>query len=136
MWVRVVKGIYFPRCSILEARMGARASWDWSSILEGIDFFKEKMMWQIMNGEEVDFWRDRWIARVCLKDLANEDQEVHQRVVEFIDDEGKWKLEQVKERIGNEVIKEIEAIRTCISGGRDRTVWPSTKDGLYSVKAG
>ena len=42
MLVKVIKEIYFLRCSILEARKRAIASWAWASILEGRDFFKRK----------------------------------------------------------------------------------------------
>lgn len=42
---RVLKGIYFPHCSFLEAKKGARASWCWSSFLEGRDFIREFGLW-------------------------------------------------------------------------------------------
>ena len=44
MWVRILKGTYFLRCSILEASKWARASQAWTSILEGKVFFKKNMM--------------------------------------------------------------------------------------------
>lgn len=34
LWVRVLKGIYFPK-SFLDAKKGGRASWIWHSMLEG-----------------------------------------------------------------------------------------------------
>ena len=136
MWVKVIKGIYFSRCSIMEARKGAKASWAWASILEGRDFFKENMRCQVMNGEEVEFWKDKWIDGVCLKEFIRNEQKESQKVAEFIDDEGRWRLELVKERLGEGVIREIEAVPICKDGGKDRIVWPSPRDGRYSVKAG
>ena len=55
LWVKVIKGVYFPKCTILKTKKGARASWAWMSILEESDFFKENMMWQVMNGYEINF---------------------------------------------------------------------------------
>ena len=55
LWVKIIKGVYFPKYTILEAKKGAKASWAWMSILEGRDFFKENMMWQVMNGKEINF---------------------------------------------------------------------------------
>ena len=37
IWAKVLKGLYFPNSSFLEARKGARASWCWNSLLEGSD---------------------------------------------------------------------------------------------------
>ena len=67
MWVRIVKDIYFCRCLVLEAKKCAKASWAWTSILKGMDFFNENMMWQIINGEKVNILRDKWIPNVCLQ---------------------------------------------------------------------
>ena len=119
----------------MEAKNGVKASWAWASILEGRDFFKENTKWQIMNGEEVEFWKDKWIEGVCLEEYINNEQEEHQKVAEFINKEGRWRVEQIKRRLGEEIIKEIEVVPICRNAEKDRIVWPSTKDGKYSVKA-
>ena len=71
MWVKILKGLYFPTCSILEARKEARASWAWTCILKGRDFFKENMLWKIMNEEDVCIWEDKWIPGVRLQKPTN-----------------------------------------------------------------
>ena len=53
-WVRIMKGNYFPKCSILEGKKGARASQSQASIHEGKEFLKDKVLWQVMSGEDVD----------------------------------------------------------------------------------
>ncbi|KAA3467059.1 reverse transcriptase [Gossypium australe] len=35
LWVKVLKGLYFPHKSIMEAEKGSRASWIWRSLVEG-----------------------------------------------------------------------------------------------------
>ena len=82
----MIKGIYFLKCSIMEAKKGARAS-------------------------------------------------EHQKVAEFINEDGRWRVEQLRGRLGEEIIKEIEAVPICGNAGKDRIVWPSTKDSKYSGKA-
>ena len=37
--------------------------------------------------------------------------------------------------MGENVIREIEVVSICKKGGKDRIVWPSTRDGRYTVKA-
>ncbi|KAF7807120.1 reverse transcriptase [Senna tora] len=40
----MLKRLYFPSCSFMEAKKGARASWAWSSILEDLEGFKVKSL--------------------------------------------------------------------------------------------
>ncbi|KAL6194550.1 hypothetical protein ACLB2K_035632 [Fragaria x ananassa] len=58
---KIIKGIYYPNCSILNAGKGSRASWAWTSLLEGKALIVEGSRWQIGNGCQVDIWSDRWI---------------------------------------------------------------------------
>ena len=53
LWASVLKARYFPNCSFFDAKRGGRASWAWSSLLEGRAIIREKAHWQIMNGNEV-----------------------------------------------------------------------------------
>ena len=39
------------------------------------DFFKENMMRQVMNGKEINFWKDRWIPEREIKGLMIEGRE-------------------------------------------------------------
>ncbi|KAF7834622.1 TMV resistance protein N-like [Senna tora] len=47
MWVRMLKGLYFPNGSFMEAKRGSRPSWAWSSILEGRDLLEKALCWRI-----------------------------------------------------------------------------------------
>lgn len=55
-----MKGIYFPNSDFLEAKRGCRASWLWSSILEGGDYMRKGMLWQIGDGGRIRVWKDEW----------------------------------------------------------------------------
>lgn len=46
---------------MLNAKKGANASWVWSSILEGLNVINQGVQWQVVNGESVRLWHDRWI---------------------------------------------------------------------------
>ena len=54
--VQIIKGIYFPNKNLLEAGKGAKSSWAWSSLLEGRDFLKKKLLWKVMDGSGVSIW--------------------------------------------------------------------------------
>ena len=71
-----------------------------------------------------------------MKGIMIEGIEDNQKVADFINEEGRWKLEQVKQRIGEEIVKEINVVPICINGGKDIIVWSSSKDEVYSIKSG
>ncbi|OMO89581.1 reverse transcriptase [Corchorus capsularis] len=64
LWVKVLKGIYFPNCDVTNARRGGRASWMWSSILNGRDFMEKELRWRVANGENISVTDDRWIPKL------------------------------------------------------------------------
>lgn len=37
LWAQVVRGMYYPRSDLMEAKRGVHPSWAWSSILQGRD---------------------------------------------------------------------------------------------------
>jgi hypothetical protein len=58
---RIMKAKYFPSCSILEAQLGNKPSYAWSSILKSKDLVKEGLIWRIGNGESVPIWGAKWV---------------------------------------------------------------------------
>lgn len=60
-WAKMVKGLYFPNSSFLNAKRGSRASWAWLSILHGRDLLVKGLRWQVQDGKKIDLWEDRWI---------------------------------------------------------------------------
>lgn len=60
-WTRVLKGIYFLNCSLLEASRGMRPLWTWVSILESVSVLNRGVRWKVGNGRSIRFWDDLWI---------------------------------------------------------------------------
>lgn len=58
LWVRVLKGIYYPHTSLMQAKKGGRPSWVWYSIIEGRDFISNHSQSQVYNGESLNIWLD------------------------------------------------------------------------------
>ena len=80
-WVRIMKGIYFSRCAIMDAKKKKeKASWAQASIMEKKKFLKKKVMWQVMNREEVNIWRDKWIHDYRLNASRNVVEGLPQKV--------------------------------------------------------
>ncbi|OMO52011.1 reverse transcriptase [Corchorus capsularis] len=61
LWAKFLRGIYFSNGDVMSAKKGARASWTWSSLLEGRDFLRDKLLWQVGDGSKINVLVDKWI---------------------------------------------------------------------------
>ena len=57
LWIRMLKGLYFHNKTMLKAK-GSKTSWAWSSLIEGRDFIKDKLVWQVFDGNNLSIWND------------------------------------------------------------------------------
>ena len=140
LWVRVLKGLYFPNSSFLEAKKGGRASWCWNSLLEGREVIKEYGLWRIGDGETVSIWEDRWVPglnKEVLKPACIGGENYPGKVKEWINfEEEDWNWEAVGEWISKEEKELVRQIMINDKGGGDKFVWSKEKNGEYSVKGG
>ncbi|XP_025636412.1 uncharacterized mitochondrial protein AtMg00310-like [Arachis hypogaea] len=54
IWARTLKNIYYPNCSLWDAKEERNASWIWKSLLEGRDFLRRRGRWSVGSGTEID----------------------------------------------------------------------------------
>ncbi|KAF7825477.1 putative protein phosphatase 2C 65 [Senna tora] len=137
LWVQVLKGLYFPSEDFLSAKKGHKASWVWSSILEGRKLLLEGSCWKVRDGCSVSVWGDRWIPGLegfRLSSILPEDG-IDLRVVDLIQD-GSWNLSSIQEHLEPIEVKAIKAVSIPSGGGADRLVWPFSKSGKFEVKGG
>ncbi|KAL6228202.1 hypothetical protein ACLB2K_002156 [Fragaria x ananassa] len=137
---KIIKGIYYPNCSILSAGKGSRASWAWSSLLEGKALIVKGSRWQIGNGCQVDIWSDRWILNAnpgYLRPLLPISSSRPKMVEELIDwDTNSWCLDEISDLLSEEERLQIELLLFGDESMPDRLIWPATKNGSYSVRSG
>ncbi|XP_068329845.1 uncharacterized protein [Pyrus communis] len=139
-WKELLKARYFPHCSFLDATLGGRASWGWSSLLVGREILLSGAHWQIMNGKSIRLWQDRWMPTISAgKPTVLGDVRVSRnlRVSTMINAvSGTWNIEAIKPFIS---LVDCEAILDTPIGDRhqeDRLIWPATRNGVYSVRSG
>jgi hypothetical protein len=58
---QVLKGMYFPGATFLQAKIGANPSFTWRSMLNVRPLLEEGLMWRIGSGKQVRIWGDKWI---------------------------------------------------------------------------
>ncbi|KAF7809654.1 reverse transcriptase [Senna tora] len=138
LWVRILKGIYFPKCSFLEAKKGAKASWAWSSLLEGRDLLVKNLTWRVGDGCSIDFWKDPWVPNLPNFRLPVEGGSASQGMVKVADFivNGRWDAAKLRLVVESDVVEEIFALHIPRSGGVDKLCWAESKNGVYSVRSG
>lgn len=138
-WAKIVKGLYFPNSSFLKAKKGSRASWAWSSLLHGRGLLVKGLRWQVQDGENVDFWEDKWIPSLPSFGLSSRKPTNCSitKVAEVLDSrKGGWNLDLLKSLVSHEELHAISSIQPSIVKRKDCLVWHHTSNGIYSVKSG
>ncbi|XP_062024599.1 putative ribonuclease H protein At1g65750 isoform X3 [Rosa rugosa] len=142
LWVQVLKGLYFPHCDFLSASKGSRASWAWSSILEGRNLLSDHALWQVLNGESISTWKDKWIpgilgGRLSASHLYASEFDPFQRVADLVDwSSTSWNLDPIAQHLTAAEVVAIESIPLSSTWEPDKLVWPYEKCGSYSVRSG
>lgn len=133
-----MKGLYFPKNTLFEAKKGRRPSCCWSSILEGCVLLKKNFVWQINNGESANLWLDSWIPRLKglrLKGEGVRDDMKVGRVAKLISCK-EWDLSSIEHLISDEEKNEILKLRLPSLIDKDRLIWMPCRNGKYVVKSG
>ncbi|CAN6679920.1 unnamed protein product [Malus baccata var. baccata] len=140
LWARVLKARYFPRCSIWEASKGGRASWAWSSILTGRDMLKLGSHWQILRGQDVRVWVDKWLPSLPLGHplpLGSVPVSPNLRVSSLIcPSSRRWDLNFLLPFLSDSDRKAIEETPIGDLSRNDRIIWGGSRNGIYLVKSG
>lgn len=58
---RILKAVYFPNTSFLEALMGSHPSQIWRSILEGREVLVQGIVRRIGDGRTTEIWGHNWL---------------------------------------------------------------------------
>ncbi|KAM1179951.1 hypothetical protein ACFX2J_018927 [Malus domestica] len=138
LWVKVLKERSFPNTSFLEAKKGSRASWAWTSLLEGRELLLNGAHWQVIDENSIKLWEDRWIPSLPARHPNPNEGEVidrNQRVASIIcEDTGVWNLENISSKISIHELSQIKELQIGDPQSNDRLVWPMGKNrGNYTV---
>ncbi|CAL2248626.1 unnamed protein product [Prunus armeniaca] len=107
LWVKVLKGRYFPNVSFLETKKSGRTSWAWASLLVGRDILLRGAHWQNLRVEAI----------------------INRELDE-------WNLDLIRHAISDSDARAITRIKFGSSTLPDRLIWPMERNGSYSVRSG
>lgn len=136
LWGKLIKNIYYPNCSIWEAKKKRLASWGWQSILQGRDFINMHKGWLIKDGVKARVFNDKWIqdgSRVW----SDSNSLIQLPVSYLLTDDGRdWDVRKLVEILPREVTRKVAATQINHHLPYDTPMWPFTKNGVYTVKTG
>ncbi|KAK4268485.1 hypothetical protein QN277_025138 [Acacia crassicarpa] len=138
LWARVLKSIYFPKDEFVDVGKGHKASWCWSSIIDGREFLIKDLRWDVGNGQAIRIWGDKWVPGVSFpaKPVDSNDPFVTNGSVSDLIVDGSWNLAPISYLLSEDVMNAIYAIPIPNNGLEDKLVWTGARNGEYVVKQG
>lgn len=135
----MLKYIYFPNSSFLEAKKGSRPLRMWSSLLEGRDLLLKGCRWQVHSESNIDIWKDPWDPSISgfkihsLKPPWTNSQLVSDLM---IGNGLGWNSDLLKVLFSPAEVEAILNIPTSSTLANDRLVWHHNSSDVYSVRSG
>lgn len=138
LWAQVLKGLYFPNCSSLEANKGGTPSWIWNILLIGRSLLEKGLLWSVGNGKSIRFWEGNWVPNLLNYRVSSAPPPgcTWLWVSDFISQNGVWDANKLKDCVSDYEAQAILQIPISIRKDQDRIIWAHTSNGQYSVKSG
>jgi hypothetical protein len=134
---RILKAVYFPSTSFLDAELGSSPSQIWRSILDGREVLKQGITRRIGNGRSTPIWSCNWIPREPLLRplmplVPNPPQMVHELINHT---EAAWNTDLVRQVFLPMDADAILSIPLCTRIVEDFWAWHFEKRGIFSVRS-
>ena len=134
---RVVRSIYHPNSTILQATLGNHPSQIWRAIIEGRDVLKQGLIRRIGNGTTTNIWNDNWIPQdEMLRSYGSRVPNPPVMVSELIDaTSATWNFQSLHEVFMPMDIPAIMGIPLCTRNVEDYWGWHFERSGVFTVKS-
>jgi hypothetical protein len=136
---RIYKAKYFPRTSLLNAKIGYNPSFAWGSIWNSRQVLLHGCRWAVGSGTQIRVMQDPWI----LEDYGSwvpspQGEDVYQMSVNDLLNVGAhtWDSAKIASLFAADTAAAILATPLFDSVINDRILWTAEQDGRYSMKSG
>ncbi|XP_021734157.1 uncharacterized protein LOC110700882 [Chenopodium quinoa] len=134
---RILKGKYFQRSTIWDAKVPPNASYTWRSIISARDLVVEGSSWLIGNGKSVRLWGDKWIPKLPGNRIScpPPQPELRNATVDgWIDPiHRNWRVQELRNALSEIEVAAITKIRIPNHEQEDVLQWKHTKNGEFNV---
>ena len=110
---------------------------NWQGIVHGLDLLKKGVIWRVVDGKNVNIWRDNWLPRNSgLRVLVKKNRTRLKWVSElFISGTRRWDENLIRHLFYNHDAEEILRLHIQTIGEGDLIAWHYEKNGMFSVKS-
>ncbi|CAN1793057.1 Putative ribonuclease H protein At1g65750 [Linum perenne] len=135
LWSQLLKGLYFPHSSFLQAARHHKSSWIWSGIMEGRKALLCGLRKNIGDGNDTSVL-DAWIPEAPQFKASCSATFASMKVSDFIINPQKvWNVEKLRAAFSHEVVKQILLIPLGPEGYPDKFIWHLESTGKFTVKS-
>ena len=132
----LLKAKYYASGHLLDTVLSGNGSAVWKGILHGLELLKKGIMWRIGNGTLIRTWRDPWIPRpYSYRPITPKRNCRFNRVSDFLDVNGAWRMDILRDHFWAMDIEHILKIRTSPRQRTDFVAWAPEKSGLFTVRS-
>ncbi|PNT62283.1 hypothetical protein BRADI_4g01061v3 [Brachypodium distachyon] len=130
---QVLKARYYPDGDLMDTVFVGNASSTWQAIAYGLELLKEGIIWRVGRGTSIRVWRDNWIPREThLKPVSLQGRCRSRWVADFLDDNGRWKLDELQRWFLLVDVDAISKIRPAVRNDGDFYAWHPEKTGIFT----
>lgn len=137
-WASVLRGIYFPNTTFLQAARGSHASAVWISLLHGSILLVKGIRKQVQDGVNTNFREDPWIPSLPHFKIGSTKPAncMIECVADVILPRGVWDKQKISSVVTKEELEAITSISLPLGRRNDIMIWHFTQNGAYTVKSG
>lgn len=139
LWVRVLRGIYFPQSDFLGAVKGGHPSWAWTSLLAGRDAVRAGTVWAVGDGRTIRPFSDAWLSGGPIIRLGQQPITAHQATMlleNWIDPQSRsWNEAAVREAVSKVEAIQILQVPIPLNPRPDALRWPFERQGRVTARS-
>ncbi|KAK8630332.1 hypothetical protein V6N13_079130 [Hibiscus sabdariffa] len=138
LWVQVLRGKYNISQAMPASLVSCRPSHLWKVICSVWETVRLNVVWNIGDGQQVDFWNDPWLESLgpLVVYLRNPGAVGSCTVATMVDELGNWDWPKLQPLLPHNVLLHLSAIKPPRSGFTcDFPGWARSHDRTFSVRS-
>ncbi|XP_026429948.1 uncharacterized protein LOC113326429 [Papaver somniferum] len=132
LWVKILRGKYFPRTHPFHKKKDYEISWIWHNIRLGLQVIKDNSIWQVGYGRNIHVSSDNWIPGMGR--LTNWRHDDIQFVSDLIEADGGWNMDLIDSTLQPEIDNKIKSI-SLTKNSHDSLMWLGNRNGKFTTKS-
>jgi hypothetical protein len=131
---KIIRAKYYPRGTLMEAKLGSKPSFAWRSIYGARELIEAGLFWRIGNGQQVTIWGEIWVPLPVTYRIHSPPQNMdpNSKVHQLINWEMKWwDHEKLVNLFTKEEVAAIKTIPISHTNQPDCQIWRCTGSRIF-----